>query len=657
ARAALRDARAKLGAYRELRLALEPRRRDLDRGAVRDRSTFVPPEEARAHAAAGDAVRADASRLESMFFAVLEDLNRARRHDATLAEIDATLVDAHGERWREAVAAGDETARTIHAARIRELDAKGRWRAALDGLGTLAVAGEPRGAEAQLFRYVPMNELVEGGDRRLVPVPFDPARGVVPTPGVVPGEVVLEIEAVEPGSPAEACGLRAGDYVARIDGEPIEGTLYAMREAVDASGNRALPMDRLTHFEGRAIRDYADVFSLTRMGGPRTVDVSLRRGSEEHPFEVALGATPESLEPAFQPSPAATMLASPIPTEGVALTVWSGGEAKEVWIEGGGRRPGLRTRTCAYPLFASRASRVGVLPAEPWTLPPGPYLVVLVRDGFETLRLPALVPREGAARVEGAMLPAASSPEGFVWIAPGAAHLGGDPAARNSRDEATVDVGGFWIARYELTMAEYVAFLSDPATDAEIRGELARTGKTIRIPRDPSLPQGAWRRDPDGGWSRMAVDLPINAVSMEDALAYVAWRNRKSQERGERWTYALPTHDQWEKAARGADARRYPWGDALQWHFCRALLSRPGAPFMEPGGSFPRDESPYGVRDLAGNLEEWVIDDPASIRIIGARGGNWWLGAPDAFAAAARTVGTPAFFHSGTGFRLVARLR
>jgi serine/threonine-protein kinase len=130
------------------------------------------------------------------------------------------------------------------------------------------------------------------------------------------------------------------------------------------------------------------------------------------------------------------------------------------------------------------------------------------------------------------------------------------------------------------------------------------------------------RRGPGGKWEPIAErliegearklyppqearewDVPILLVDWFDAMAYCRWRSGQ-----EGATVRLPTEAEWEKAARGADGRFYPWGDRFDPTFCHMRESRPFAQQPEPVGTFPTDESPYGVRDMAGGAREWMGD-------------------------------------------------
>lgn len=137
---------------------------------------------------------------------------------------------------------------------------------------------------------------------------------------------------------------------------------------------------------------------------------------------------------------------------------------------------------------------------------------------------------------------------------------------------------------------------------------------------------------------------PVVLVSRSDAEAYCAWRGGKSAGR-----YRLPTEAEWEKAARGADARYFPWGSAFDPGRLNHAYAAGGT---TPAGAYPQGRSPYGVLDMAGNVFEWT-STPFSPSTATMKGGGSWDDQPGITRAAARHGRDPKARHLLFGFRCV----
>jgi formylglycine-generating enzyme required for sulfatase activity len=151
--------------------------------------------------------------------------------------------------------------------------------------------------------------------------------------------------------------------------------------------------------------------------------------------------------------------------------------------------------------------------------------------------------------------------------------------------QRTVSVGDFQIARDETTNAQYNACVA--------AGVCRKAGEHIT---DNNIAY-------DAGF--FADAYPVVGVSWNDATTFCQWVGGR-----------LPTEVEWERAARGSDGRRYPWGDTFDPS--RANL---GSGHPSPVGSFPAGASPYGVLDMAGNVFEWTATQEGSTYVI--RGGGW----------------------------------
>lgn len=195
--------------------------------------------------------------------------------------------------------------------------------------------------------------------------------------------------------------------------------------------------------------------------------------------------------------------------------------------------------------------------------------------------------------------PGRATPVDMVRLPAGWFVMGSDEGPASSRPAHRVYLSAFDIARTEVTNQQFLAYVEQSGNAAVV--------------------WGAGRPDLD-------ADEPVTGILWEEAAAFCEW-----------YGWRLPTEAEWEKAARGTDARTYPWGET--WNEAMANTAEGRAGGVERVGSHPDGASPYGLLDMAGNAQEWVGDyfdpdyygrspmrDPEGPRQIldhGLRGGSW----------------------------------
>jgi formylglycine-generating enzyme required for sulfatase activity len=193
-----------------------------------------------------------------------------------------------------------------------------------------------------------------------------------------------------------------------------------------------------------------------------------------------------------------------------------------------------------------------------------------------------------------------------------------------------VYLDGYWIGKYEVTFAQYDRYCNETKIE----------------------------KPDDEGWGR--ENRPVIIISWDGAAAYCDWLSQKIGLK-----FKLPTEAQWEKAARGNDQRKYPWGsrepDKNLANFSGNIDK------TTPVDSYPAGASPYGLLDMAGNVWEWCSDwyeadyykispqkkpvgpNSGSLRVV--RGGSW-----SSFAGylrcAYRGGSGPSYRDDDLGFRL-----
>lgn len=215
-----------------------------------------------------------------------------------------------------------------------------------------------------------------------------------------------------------------------------------------------------------------------------------------------------------------------------------------------------------------------------------------------------------------------------------------------------VYLDAYWIDQNEVTNELFLSFVKETGykTNAEKEGHAwTYDGKNWS-----DTEKADWMH-PLGLYSNIInkEKHPVILVSWIDAFEYCKWAGRR-----------LPTEAEWEKAARGTEARKYPWDneepnpDLLNYDLQIKTTTEVG--------SYPKGVSPYGAYDMAGNVWEWVNDwfdetyylrsplenplgpDIGKYRVV--RGGSWNVNGFSVWSVY-RGLGGETYFVSDIGFR------
>ncbi len=298
------------------------------------------------------------------------------------------------------------------------------------------------------------------------------------------------------------------------------------------------------------------------------------------------------------------------------------------WLRGDGTvtlhtaPSGVEVQLARYELQDRRLVPVhvrslGRTPLQRVPLPMGSWLLTLSAPGFETVRYPVHLAREaawdGVAPGGDTPHPVPLPPEGAlgpmdVYVPPGWFWCGGDPEAPSlSRRRLWVD--GVVFRRFQVTNAEWLVFLDALVADGR-EEEALRHVPRERAANGTAGPMiygrgddGRFRLVPDADGHLWVPDNPVLMVDWSDCQAYARWYAAST---GVAWR--LPGELEWEKAARGVDGRLLPWGNVLDPSWCLMTQSLPGNPMPGSVHSFPLDESPFGVRNMAGNARVFCGD-------------------------------------------------
>jgi formylglycine-generating enzyme required for sulfatase activity len=215
----------------------------------------------------------------------------------------------------------------------------------------------------------------------------------------------------------------------------------------------------------------------------------------------------------------------------------------------------------------------------------------------------------------------------------------GSSAASDERPAHRVHLDSYYIDALEVTNSRYAKFLETVTTQ-----QTPHQWNTVTLTEDG--------------------DRPVIGVNWSDADAYCRWAEKR-----------LPTEAEWEKAARGTDGRKYPWGDEEpreEMANFSQCCGWSGFGLLAAVGTHQAGKSPYGVFDLAGNVWEWVADwyephyyktspdrnptGPATGRDKVMRGGSWSNRASD-LRASIRDKVAPTYRNYSIGFRCASSVR
>jgi len=230
-------------------------------------------------------------------------------------------------------------------------------------------------------------------------------------------------------------------------------------------------------------------------------------------------------------------------------------------------------------------------------------------------------------------------PPGMVLVPGGEFTMGSDMGSSDEEPVRVVQVDSFYIDQTEVTVSSFGLCVSagvcdEPSTGGSCNWMVAGRG-----------------------------NHPINCVDWSEATQYCGWVGGG--------TKRLPTEAEWEKAARGPDARVYPWGDAPAPSCLHVVMDAGtgggcGMNSTMEVGSKPLGNSPYGAQDMSGNVWEWVSDwyagsyeagdtdnptGPASGYSRVLRGGSWYFNRSNFFRAAGRLGVNPTSSYGYVGFR------
>jgi len=233
----------------------------------------------------------------------------------------------------------------------------------------------------------------------------------------------------------------------------------------------------------------------------------------------------------------------------------------------------------------------------------------------------------------------------------------GSPEGKGYKDEHPqhkIYLDAYYIGKYEVTNEQFARFVRE----TDYRAYAERKSNIWKV--------DLWNTYYNSG----TADHPVICITWEDAVAYCKWAGLR-----------LPTEAEWEKAVRGTDGRKYPWGKEWDKKRCNwwkgpnlsGMADLNNSRGTLPVGSFPGGTSPYGCMDMLGNVWEWCGDwygenyyknslqsnpegpESDSYRVV--RGGSWGTNYPVRLRCAYRGGDYPVIGGLNCGFRVARSMR
>jgi tRNA A-37 threonylcarbamoyl transferase component Bud32 len=367
---AVEDARRRIDEYRAKRSATEELESQVAAFERSVQSKYFTADEDRLLEQTEGGILSARRERETAFYEVLDLLRRADQLDPEAADTDAVRADLYLEKWKEAVALRDARDSAFYRRLVERYDREGRHASILRRTGRVSIRSDPPGAEVHLFRCVEQAEVVPGGDRRQVPVPW---RGV--PEGLVPGEFAVRI-------------LGSRDLVLEIEGSRVRNLVMALGDEAEVRR-----FDRLLRIDGADVLDLWDAEKRSPAGTRFEFE---RAGAR---FEVArlgvpLGGAREAVE-----------------LGGANARVYRDGVVSSVRLAGG-----LRGRETAVPFHTGPLSLLGETPVEGIEVDAGAYVAILRKEGFDERRSVFLADPFVPFEERLPLARSGSGPDGFVRL-------------------------------------------------------------------------------------------------------------------------------------------------------------------------------------------------------------------------------------------------